>query len=287
MLDRLSADPAFGVSIADMESALDPTRFVGRAPEQVDEFLDWVVAPLLAGHTRPTARRGGARMTIAQLEPLPLRHLRRGKVREVYVVDDDRLLLVATDRVSAFDVVMAEPIPYKGAVLTQITAWWLRQLEGDVRHHMISARRRRDRRRRSGARRPSRRARRSRHAVPPHRGLSRSSAWFAAISPARRGRSTAQSGTLAGESLAPGLRESERFDPPLFSPATKAETGHDENITVGARGGDRRRRRRRASSSGSSRLVYERGRDDRRRARNHHRGYEVRVRSRPRRARSR
>src|ERR1700704_2459911 len=78
-------------------------------------------------------------MTIAQLEPLPLQHLRRGKVREVYVVDDDRLLLVATDRVSAFDVVMAEAIPYKGAVLTQITAWWLRQLEKDVRHHMVSA----------------------------------------------------------------------------------------------------------------------------------------------------
>ena len=61
-------------------------------------------------------------MTITQLAPLPLQHLRRGKVREVYIVDDDRLLLVATDRVSAFDVVMAEPIPYKGAVLTQITA---------------------------------------------------------------------------------------------------------------------------------------------------------------------
>src|SRR4051812_31674659 len=78
-------------------------------------------------------------MTMAHLEPLPLQHLRRGKVREVYAVDDDRLLLVATDRVSAFDVVMAEPIPYKGAVLTQITAWWLRQLEHDVHHHMIAA----------------------------------------------------------------------------------------------------------------------------------------------------
>src|SRR5207248_5935499 len=82
---------------------------------------------------------GGTRMTIAQLEPLPLRHLRRGKVREVYVVDDDRLLLVATDRVSAFDVVMTEPIPFKGAVLTQITAWWLRQRDRDVHHHMISS----------------------------------------------------------------------------------------------------------------------------------------------------
>src|SRR5262249_9302248 len=91
------------------------------------------------GRTKSRRTGGDSRMTIAQLEPLPLRHLRRGKVREVYVVDDDRLLLVATDRVSAFDVVMSEAIPYKGAVLTQITAWWLRQLESDVHHHMISA----------------------------------------------------------------------------------------------------------------------------------------------------
>ncbi|HEY2162682.1 MAG TPA: phosphoribosylaminoimidazolesuccinocarboxamide synthase, partial [Gemmatimonadaceae bacterium] len=78
-------------------------------------------------------------MTVAELTGIPLRHLRRGKVREVYVVDDDRLLLVATDRVSAFDVVMAEPIPHKGAVLTQTTAWWLRQFESLVHHHMLSA----------------------------------------------------------------------------------------------------------------------------------------------------
>ena len=58
--------------------------------------------------------------------PLPL--VRRGKVRDVYAVDDDRLLVVATDRVSAFDVVMAEPVPHKGAVLTQLTAWWLRAM---------------------------------------------------------------------------------------------------------------------------------------------------------------
>src|SRR4029079_8803147 len=90
-------------------------------------------------HAQTRQRRGNSRMTIAQLEPLPLAHLRRGKVREVYIVDDDRLLLVATDRVSAFDVVMAEPIPYKGAVLTQITAVWLRQLEHDVTHHMLSS----------------------------------------------------------------------------------------------------------------------------------------------------
>jgi phosphoribosylaminoimidazole-succinocarboxamide synthase len=69
--------------------------------------------------------------------PLPL--VRRGKVRDVYAVDDDRLLLVTTDRISAFDIVMHEPIPYKGAVLTQLTAWWLTQLGSTVKHHLITA----------------------------------------------------------------------------------------------------------------------------------------------------
>ena len=201
-------------------------------------------------------------MTIAQLAPLPLRIFGRGKVREVYVVDDERLLLVATDRVSAFDVVMAEAMPYKGAVLTQMTAWWLRQLEGDVEHHMLVGER---------AMRSSTRSRRS----PPHRDVLAGRAMLcrrtevfpiecvcAVIFPARRGRSTRQRGTLAGESLAPGLRESDRLDPPLFSPATKAETGHDENITVA-------RDARRLIGAGRcarelerlSRLVYERGRE--------------------------
>src|SRR4030088_1299283 len=76
---------------------------------------------------------------LMEASALPLTQFRRGKVRGVYVVDDERLLLVATDRVSAFDVVMAETIPQKGAVLTQITAWWLRQLESRIDHHMVSA----------------------------------------------------------------------------------------------------------------------------------------------------
>src|SRR4030088_3005902 len=70
---------------------------------------------------------------------LPLPRIGRGKVRDIYAVDDDRLLLVTTDRISAFDIVMAETIPMKGAVLTQISAWWFGQLEGVVHHHMISA----------------------------------------------------------------------------------------------------------------------------------------------------
>lgn len=69
---------------------------------------------------------------------LPLPRIGLGKVRDIYAVGDDRVLLLTTDRISAFDVVMAETIPMKGAVLTQISAWWFRQLEGVVPHHMIS-----------------------------------------------------------------------------------------------------------------------------------------------------
>jgi phosphoribosylaminoimidazole-succinocarboxamide synthase len=163
---------------------------------------------------------------------LPLRRIARGKVRDVYEVDADRLLLVATDRVSAYDVVMAEPIPMKGAVLTQTSAWWFRQLEGVVRHHMISA----DadeivqkvpalgghREALAGRAMLCRRG-----TVFPIecviRGYLSGSAW----------REYAKDGSLAGEKLGPGLRESGRLEPPIFSPATKAESGHDENITVG------------------------------------------------------
>ena len=197
-------------------------------------------------------------MTIAQLEPLPLQHLRRGKVREVYVADDDRLLLVATDRVSAFDVVMAEPIPHKGAVLTQITAWWLRQLQSDVHHHMISA----DvdeivreipslgehRAALAGRAMLCRRT----DVFPIEcviRGYLAGSAW----------KEYSSVGTLAGESLPDGMRESERLDPPLFSPATKAESGHDENITI-ARVAETVGPKIAAELERLSRLVYERGR---------------------------
>src|SRR5260221_55574 len=78
-------------------------------------------------------------MTTAAVDHLPLPLLRSGKVREVYEADAGRLLLVASDRVSAFDVIMRERVPYKGAVLTQITAWWLQQLESEVPHHMLAS----------------------------------------------------------------------------------------------------------------------------------------------------
>ena len=163
---------------------------------------------------------------------LPLRRLARGKVRDVYEVDGERLLLVATDRVSAYDVVMAEPIPMKGAVLTQTSAWWFRQFDGIVKHHMITAD-----------------AGEIIAAVPALKGQDEALAGRAML--CRRGtvfpiecvirgylsgsawREYAKGGTLAGEKLPTGLRESGRLDPPIFSPATKAESGHDENITVG------------------------------------------------------
>jgi phosphoribosylaminoimidazole-succinocarboxamide synthase len=162
--------------------------------------------------------------------PLPL--FRRGKVREVYVVDDGTLLLVASDRVSAFDVVLEEPVPRKGAVLTQMSAFWFRELAEVVSSHFLSA----DAEEiaaRVPALAPHRetlrgRAMLARRTTPVPfecvvRGYVAGSAW----------KEYRASGTLAGEALPAGLTESAKLDPPIFSPATKAETGHDENVTFG------------------------------------------------------
>ena len=180
-------------------------------------------------------------------------------MRDVYAVDADRLLLVATDRVSAFDVVMGEAVPFKGQVLTQMSAWWCRQLEGVVSHHMISAD-----------------AGEIVAAVPalaPHiaaikgratlcrrttvfpiecviRGYLAGSAW----------KEYSTHGTLAGEALPRHLVESQALTPPLFSPATKAETGHDENITV-ARMRDLLGGEVAGELERMSRAVYEHGRE--------------------------
>jgi phosphoribosylaminoimidazole-succinocarboxamide synthase len=168
---------------------------------------------------------------LMQASTLPLTPFRRGKVRDVYEVDADRLLIVATDRVSAFDVVMGETIPQKGAVLTQITAWWLRQLENKVDHHMLSANAAEIVREvpilRDHEQELQGRAMLSRRATvfPIEcvvRGYLSGSAW----------KEYRERGTLAGEALGKGLRESDRLEPPIFSPATKAEEGHDENITI-------------------------------------------------------
>jgi phosphoribosylaminoimidazole-succinocarboxamide synthase len=159
--------------------------------------------------------------------PLPL--LRRGKVREVYEVDADHLLIVASDRVSAFDVVMREPVPRKGAVLTQISAFWFEHLAEVFPSHYVTARTAEilDRVPSLAAmqRELAGRAMLVRRAPPVPfecvvRGYLSGSAWA----------EYRERGTLAGEPLPPGLLESDRLDPPLFSPATKAETGHDLNV---------------------------------------------------------
>jgi phosphoribosylaminoimidazole-succinocarboxamide synthase len=189
---------------------------------------------------------------------LPLPRILTGKVRDVYAVGDDRILLVATDRVSAFDVVMREAIPHKGAVLTQLTAWWLRHLENAVPHHMLSAS-----------------ASEIAQAVPvlaAHRETLEGRAMLCVrtqpfpVECVIRGYITgsawkeySRAGTLAGEALPAGLKESQKLNPAIFSPATKAETGHDENIPVG-----RLRTMIGAAMAamleGLTRTVYERGR---------------------------
>ena len=189
--------------------------------------------------------------------PLPL--LRRGKVRDVYEVDEERLLLVTSDRVSAFDVVMRELVPYKGAVLTQLTAWWLERFEGDVAHHMLSC----DvdqivKRAPALAMHFDELAGRAmlcaRTTVFPVecvvRGYLTGSAW----------KEYTDDGSLAGEPLPQGLKQSTPFDPPRFSPATKADSGHDENITKAAMakvvGAEEA-----AELERLSHLIYSKGRD--------------------------
>ena len=190
---------------------------------------------------------------------LPLERVRRGKVRDVYAVDADRLLLVASDRVSAFDVVMNELVPHKGAVLTQITAWWLRQFEGELAHHMLSA--------------DAGEIVKQIPALAPHRAMLEGRSMLCRrtdVFPVEcvvRGylsgsawKEYQASGTLAGERLPPGMVESDRFETPIFSPATKAETGHDENITIALMRkelGDATA----AELERLSRHVYTRGRD--------------------------
>ncbi|HEX6559199.1 MAG TPA: phosphoribosylaminoimidazolesuccinocarboxamide synthase [Longimicrobiales bacterium] len=160
--------------------------------------------------------------------PFPL--VRRGKVRDVYDVGAGRLLIVATDRISAFDVVMPQPIPDKGAVLTQITAWWLSQGGPFWPNHLISA---------DSAEIAKQlpeiaedmdiwqnRAMLVKKTEPiPFecvvRGYISGSAW----------KEYQESGTLAGEALPAGLTESVQLSLPIFSPATKAAEGHDENVT--------------------------------------------------------
>ena len=154
-----------------------------------------------------------------------LQLIHRGKVRETYEVDDRHLLLVATDRLSAFDVVFDQPIPDKGTVLTRLSTWWFAQLADLGRSHFVSAAperfpepaRTRDLAPRSMLVRRAERV----DAECVVRGYLAGSGWA----------EYRRDGTVCGHRLPDGLREADRLPEPIFTPSTKAEVGHDENIS--------------------------------------------------------
>jgi phosphoribosylaminoimidazole-succinocarboxamide synthase len=152
---------------------------------------------------------------------------RRGKVRDVYEVGDDRLLIVTTDRISAFDYVLGSGIPDKGKVLTQLSAFWFGQMGDLVPHHLVAtdvdafpAALQKHRAILGGRTMLVRRT----NPIPVEcvaRGYLSGSGW----------KEYQQSGSICGVALPPGLTESDRLPEPIFTPATKAETGHDVNIS--------------------------------------------------------
>jgi phosphoribosylaminoimidazole-succinocarboxamide synthase len=162
-------------------------------------------------------------MVTSTVEGLELIH--RGKVRETYRVDDERLLLVATDRLSAFDVVFDQPIPDKGAVLTRLSAYWFELLAPLGRSHFLSAylddlpetARTPELASRSMLVRRADRI----DAECVVRGYLAGSGWA----------EYRHDGMVGGHRLPDGLQEAERLPEPIFTPSTKAEVGHDENIT--------------------------------------------------------
>jgi len=166
-------------------------------------------------------------MTLTRSTIPSLTVLHRGKVRETYAIGEDQLLLVATDRLSAFDVVFEQPIPDKGRLLTALSAFWFGQLASLGPTHFLSTA---AGQLPPGARSPelagritlARRARRI-DAECVVRGYLAGSGWA-------EYRAT---GVVGGHELPAGLREADRLPEPIFTPSTKAEVGHDENITRG------------------------------------------------------
>ena len=140
-------------------------------------------------------------------------HLGSGKVRELYALDDERLLLVASDRISTFDVVLPTAIPDKGRVLTGLAAFWFARTGSICANHLLALR-------------PDGRSTECRRLemLPIEcvvRGYLSGSGW----------KDYQKTGLVCGHRLPAGLRESDRLPEPIFTPATKAQSGHDENIT--------------------------------------------------------
>jgi phosphoribosylaminoimidazole-succinocarboxamide synthase len=139
-------------------------------------------------------------------------HVASGKVRELYALDDERLLLVASDRISTFDVVLPTEIPDKGRVLTGLSGFWFARTKHVVPNHLLALR---DDGRSTECRRLE--------MLPLEcvvRGYITGSGWKDYVA----------TGEVCGHVLPEGLRESERLPEPIFTPSTKAHTGHDENI---------------------------------------------------------
>jgi phosphoribosylaminoimidazole-succinocarboxamide synthase len=158
---------------------------------------------------------------------LPLKLFARGKVRDTYEVGPDQLLMVATDRLSAFDHVLPNGIPDRGKVLTQLSIFWFSQTDTFQENHLVSGMvpdlppaLKDHRASLAGRFMIVRKAKRIDFECVV-RGYLAGSAW----------KEYQESHTLAGEEMPPGLRQSEKLAYPIFSPATKAESGHDENIS--------------------------------------------------------
>jgi phosphoribosylaminoimidazole-succinocarboxamide synthase len=145
--------------------------------------------------------------------PEAVAHIGSGKVRELYALDEDRLLLVASDRISTFDVVLPTEIPDKGRVLTGLSAFWFARTADVCANHLVALR-------------------------PDGRSLECKRLEMLPIECVVRGylagsgsKDYQATGEICGHALPPALRESDRLPEPIFTPATKAQTGHDENIT--------------------------------------------------------
>ncbi len=158
---------------------------------------------------------------------LPLKLFHRGKVRDTYEIDAERLLMISTDRLSAYDHVLPSGIPDRGKVLTQLSIWWFGQTHSFQENHLISgmvpdlpAEVQGHRDQLNGRFMIVRRAQRI-DIECVVRGYISGSGWA----------EYQKSGTLAGEKLRSGLRESDKLDEPRFTPATKSDDGHDENIS--------------------------------------------------------
>jgi phosphoribosylaminoimidazole-succinocarboxamide synthase len=148
-----------------------------------------------------------------------LRHIYSGKVRELYQADDGTLLLVATDRISAFDYVLETPIPEKGKILTQLSLWWFGQLADVIPNHLVDA------------------------PVPPEfagRAMACRPLTMVPVECVARGYLTGtgladyrRDGIVAGVELPPGLTDGSRLPEPIFDPDTKAPEGeHDQNLST-------------------------------------------------------